>query len=580
MRTRSGPVALAVLAVLLPLLLATPAHAHDDGAADGGGDRAAAAAHAREDLAGVSVTTVERATAAARRTISARERRAVRLRAQRQAAAVSADPGVSGRWSAPVKTDVVPVFTAVLPNGKVLMWDSVGDGALDDYTGPQDFTRAEVFDPRTNVSTRVDLKGFNIFCAGYVQLPSGDVLVAGGNRRVPGNAFQGIQQTHLFHWRTQTWSRGPDMGVDRWYPAVAALATGEAVIVGGGPDRAQVYQRDGSLRWLSGFTSFAERVYAFLVPRVDGRVEMVGPRDQMATMSTDGAGTLDATRARDGIDRDYGSFAAYRPDKVLVAGGGPTPPSGQRYDPTRTAVVVDTGGSGTTVTPTGSMAYARRQHNLTVLPDGSVLATGGMGPADDGLVDLDAAVFAAERWSPATGTWTTLASAARVREYHSTATLLPDGRVLTGGGGICKACVDKGYLEKNVEYFSPPYLFAQDGSGRPATRPRLTSAPSTVGFGTTFTVRSPQAGSIRTMAMVRLGAPTHSTDAAQRYVPLRFSASGTTLRVTAPASAGVAPPGHYMLFALDTNGVPAVAPVVKVTTLPPFAVVPRGVKRR
>src|SRR3712207_9199806 len=72
----------------------------------------------------------------------------------------------------------------------------------------------------------------------------------------------------------------------------------------------------------------------------------------------------------------------------------------------------------------------------------------------NGLVDLKNPVFAAERWDPATETWTVLSSASRVRQYHSTATLLPDGRVLTGGGGICGTCTTQGYLEKKIEYFS------------------------------------------------------------------------------------------------------------------------------
>jgi hypothetical protein len=105
------------------------------------------------------------------------------------------------------------------------------------------------------------------------------------------------------------------------------------------------------------------------------------------------------------------------------------------------------------------MSVGRRQHNLTILADGSVLATGGMSKATNANVDLSNPVFAAERWDPATGNWTVLASASRVRQYHSSATLLPDGRVLTGGGGVCAPCVSAGYLEKNIEYFEPPYLY-------------------------------------------------------------------------------------------------------------------------
>ncbi len=85
------------------------------------------------------------------------------------------------------------------------------------------------------------------------------------------------------------------------------------------------------------------------------------------------------------------------------------------------------------------MAFGRRQNNLTVLADGSVLATGG-NSSGAGLVDLNNGVYAAERWNPATGTWTTLAAESVTRQYHSTALLLPDGRVLSSGGGICGTC--------------------------------------------------------------------------------------------------------------------------------------------
>jgi hypothetical protein len=169
----------------------------------------------------------------------------------------------------------------------------------------------------------------------------------------------------------------------------------------------------------------------------------------MNTIQTSGTGLITATKARDTISRDYGSFATYDKGKVLVAGGGSVSEDGQSSVPTKTAVVVDVNGGGS-VRSTTSMSVGRRQHNLTVLADGSVLATGGQSKSVDGLVDLVNPVFAAERWNPASGTWTVLSSASRVREYHSTATLLPDGRVLTGGGGICGSCQSKGYLEKNI----------------------------------------------------------------------------------------------------------------------------------
>ena len=104
------------------------------------------------------------------------------------------------------------------------MWDSVGDNAAETYPN-QTFTRAMVWNPADNTYKRVDVQGYNIFCAGFTHLQNGNVLVAGGNK---DTSLAGIVQTHIFDWRTETWSRGPDMAAGRWYPSVAEMANGEA----------------------------------------------------------------------------------------------------------------------------------------------------------------------------------------------------------------------------------------------------------------------------------------------------------------------------------------------------------------
>jgi hypothetical protein len=527
--------------------------------------------HAKEDLASTSIEQIEKETAARAAKIKAETGHTPGRRNEDQnvanatvSAAAAQDPGQGGNWSSVLSTSVVPIFQAVLPNGKVLMWDSVGQDAPESMTD-NSFTRAMVWDPAANTSVRKDVSGYNIFCAGYTQLANGNVLVAGGNKN---SALDGIVQTHIFNWQTETWSRGPDMAAARWYPAVQALGNDEAVIVGGGPTIPEVYQTDGKLRRLTNASGYSDRLYAFLTTRPDGKVEFMGPPPQMNTINTSGTGAITATKARDSIERTYGGFATYDKGKVLVAGGGDITEGGQTDVPTKTAVVVDVNGSTTTVSSTASMSVGRRQHNLTILADGSVLATGGMSRATAANVDLDDPVFAAERWDPATGTWTVLAGASRVRQYHSSATLLPDGRVLTGGGGVCASCVSAGYLEKNVEYFEPPYLYKQDGSGQKATRPVISSVPSTATYGQDFDISSTQAGSIAKVGLVRLGAATHSQDQGQRYVPLSFTASSSTITATAPANSNLAPAGYYMLFITDNAGVPSVAKMIKIQQKP------------
>ena len=517
------------------------------------------AQHAHTDLVGTSMEELERTA-----NPGVGRRPASGAAAREAETALTAGPEVSGSWGPVVPAAVVPVFTALMPNGKVLMWDSVGDNATESYPD-QTFTRAAVWDPATGQSTRIDVAGANIFCAGFVQLSDGRVFVAGGNK---DQALNGIRLTHIFDWNTLSWTRGPDMTGERWYPSVAALMDGQALIVAGGPTIAEIRDVNGSIRQLPGITAPSGRAYPFLQSSPDGRVLNSGSDNSIRRLNWWGTGSLETSISRDGVNRGYGSYATYGPGLTLVTGGGSTTVGGVAV-PYNTSSIIDTR-AGTLQTRTAApMANRRRQHNLTILADGSLLATGGQSVTGDGLISLANAVYAAEQWNPDTDSWTTLASAAVVRQYHSMAMLLPDGRVLTGGGGICGSCQQQGYLRKDIEVFTPPYLFARDGSGNLAPRPVVSAAPSQVTLDQSFTVTTPDADRITKIGLIRLGAPTHSQDQGQRYVPLSFTRSGGELSIDAPPNAAEAPPGYYMLFLVDSDGVPSVAPIVQVLSPAP-----------
>ena len=198
------------------------------------------AGHAAEDAV-VLTAAQERALDAHTRAVSAKYARGA-------AEAVAGAPQDVGEWGPVVDWPVVGVHVALLPNGKVLAYDSVGDLATEKYP-VQDHTRATVWDPVTGSQTpvRVDT-GFNIFCSGLAHLIDGRMFMAGGNR---DQQLNGIVQTHLFDPATNLWSLGPNMAAGRWYPTVTPLNNGEMLITSGRVDTPEVRTLAGDLRSLS-----------------------------------------------------------------------------------------------------------------------------------------------------------------------------------------------------------------------------------------------------------------------------------------------------------------------------------------
>jgi hypothetical protein len=223
--------------------------------------------------------------------------------------------------------------------------------------------------------------------------------------------------------------------------------------------------------------------------------------------------------------------------KILVAGGDSPGLSSAR--------IIDTSQPSPTWQPTASMAFGRRWANAVMLADGTVLAVGGGAEAT-----YVGPVFASELFDPVSETWTTMASQTASRMYHSTAILLPDGRVLSAGQ-------TNGTLQTTAEIYSPPYLFH-------GARPTISSVPDSVEYGAGFQIATPNAADISRVALVRPGSVTHSMAFDQRYVDLQYTKGSGVLDATAPANSNVTPPGWYMLFVLNSAGVPSVASWVHV----------------
>ena len=450
----------------------------------------------------------------------------------------NADEASIGQWATPITWPNVAIHAALMPDGTVLtygrmndpmsVWDPANPGAFSTVTEPGD-----------------------LFCSGHTLLPDGRLLVAGGHS---GTDHVGTKTTYIYDALSRTWSQSQDMQNGRWYPTNTTLASGEILTVSGGDTAAapnlipEVWQ-NGTWRALSS-ASRSLPLYPMMFAAPDGRVFMAGPGGS-AYLSTTGTGGWVSGSGSSVGSRDYGSAVMYDVGKILLVGGGDPP--------TASAEVIDLNASARHTV--GSMAVARRQMNATLLADGTILATGGSNAGGFNTAPTDSRVLTAEVWSPTTEQWRPLARMSHNRVYHSNALLLPDGRVLSVGSGEPAA---SGLSDDHTaEIFTPPYLFKADGTL--AARPAITDAPTAVSYGQTFSVQSPDAASIVKATWIRLSSVTHSFNQNQRMNNLTVSAGGaSTVLVTAPSSANLAPPGHYLLFLIDSNGVPSVARIVRI----------------
>ena len=193
---------------------------------------------------------------------------------------------------------------------------------------------------------------------------------------------------------------------------------------------------------------------------------------------------------------------------------------------------------------TGSLRHGRLMHNLVLLPDGKALAVGG-----GRTPRYSDPVLFPEMYNPRTGSWSVMAPQGASRMYHSTALLLPDGRVFSAGQTY-------GEFAKYGEIYSPPYLFRGE-------RPVVSDPPESVPLGGRLRFESAEAARIGKVTLMRPSSCTHGNDTEQRSIPLRFSVSGTTVTARVPENRNLVPPGYYMLFAVNQAGVPAVAPWVR-----------------
>jgi hypothetical protein len=492
-----------------------------------------------------------------------------------------------GQWGPVFPLPNAAIHTHVLPNGLVLIWGrrDQPEQSLDVHECTP-FRWNPVSGEVTNTEPRQPTLAdgttkVNLFCAGHAFLPDGRLLVVGGHLE----DGDGVNQATLYDPATNRWTPTALMNKGRWYPTATSLPDGSVLVLAGSyKDQGKIVHNMVPQVWKNGawtpIAAFPERGGELdLYPRMhvasDGRVFMSGPLEQTYLLKISNGGQWTAVAPRELRQRDYCPAVMYDVDKVIYIGGGNDRPP--LREPTAEAEIIDLSQTPPRWRKTNPMHFRRRQHNATLLPDGTVLVTGGTrggGPPGRGFNDLAPGrpVHIAEVWDPTTEEWTELAAEEVDRCYHATAVLLPDATVLSAGGGEYRPGGRENPPEdthRNAQIFSPPYLFKGD-------RPEITSAPASVSYGETFEVDTPQPNEIGKVSWVRLASVTHSFDQNQRINFLQFQVDAGRLRIAAPNSPNVCPPGHYMLFILSNDGVPSIARIIQIES----AAVPAAVAAR
>ena len=463
---------------------------------------------------------------------------------------------VTGQWQTlPTQMPINPVHLSLLHNGQVLIVS--GSGSF-----PSDYTYlAAVWNPQTDTVTTQPVP-YDMFCNGMVELPDGRPFILSGTLQYSPPTFFGTPLTGTYDPATGNFYELQPMAHGRWYPTATTLGNGKVMVFGGsdenGLDNNTVEIYTVGSGWSQPYqASFYPPFYPRMHLLPNGTVFNSGsqPNSFIFNPATQ-TWTSSATTNYPGT-RTYGTSVllpltpanSYDPKVMIMGGGSPA---------TATTEIIDLGASQPQWVYGPSMSEPRIEMDAVILPTGNILALNGSQTDED----ANTASLNADLYNPTSNTFSSAGAGSYARLYHSGALLLPNATVLVVGGNP-----ERGTYEPHMEIYSPPYLFNSDGSL--ATQPTITSVtPGVIGYGASFQIQTPNAANISSVVLVRPGSPTHAFDMDQRLVGINFTAGSGVLNATAPPNGNIAPPGYYMVFVINSAGVPSVAQFVQLSLEP------------
>ena len=467
---------------------------------------------------------------------------------------------VTGQWQTlPYTMPINPVHVHLLYTGNVLVVSGTGNNPANSLM------QAALWNPQAGTITVQSLE-YDMFCNGMVGLPDGRVLIAGGTLAY-NPSFLGYQRLSTYDPATGLFTDEPNMAHGRWYPTTTMLGNGSVMIYSGFSETGPTNNTIEIFNESSGLgtpltTPWTPPLYPRLHLLPNGNIFYSGSTtpSNIYNPSTN-TWTMGVAATNYGGTRLYGSSVllpltpanGYDPRVMIFGGGNPA---------TATSEIIDLGAASPAWVYGPSMSAPRIEMDATLLPNGKVLLTGGSTNDEDETT----AALNADMYDPVANTMSAAGTEAYARLYHTVTLLMPDATVWVAGSNPAQ-----GTYQPEMEVYSPPYLFNSNGSL--ATRPTITSVSTTaIGYGSSFTIQTPDAATsnISSVVLMRNGTSTHAFDMDQRYVGLSFTTDtlNGVLDVTSPPNSNIAPPGYYMLFILNSSGVPSLATMVQISSAP------------
>lgn len=507
-------------------------------------------------------------------------------------------PHPDGLWTTlPQTMPINPIHAALLHTGKILVLSGSGNCPPTEAgcpAGPQYSQGAALLDlSNDNVTTMPTT--WDMFCNGMSIMQDGRVLINGGTKGygalavvgVQGDVpFTGLPNASIFDPSSESFIDIAPTAHGRWYPTLTELNDGTVMTTSGLNDTDGTDNNTSEIwngqQWsaqipgnpnIANFSGFQFPLYPRMHLLPTGHVFYSAPSSATLDFNpTSQVWTLVAWTIYPGQndpngERTYGTSVLlpltpqnnYSPKVMIMGGDNPA---------TNTTELIDLSAAGAQISaacPTyapcwvqgPAMSQSRVEMEGTLLPNGKVLVDAGSAQDENAAT----ASLQAEIYDPVANAFSSAGSNAFPRLYHNTQLLLPDATVLLTGGNPAQ-----GVFQSQIEIYQPSYLFNADGS--PAYRPQSASnTPSSITYGQTFSLSTPDASTISTVVLMKAGSVTHSFDMDQRYVGLSFTpgqASGS-ISVTAPSNSNLAPPGYYMLFLVNQAGTPSLASWVQVS---------------